>query len=344
MTLQVDSWAASGAQSSARTARLQLQSASRSGNGVVEATDMEVRELAVPGSSVRATAGAAVALGQEMAFQGSYYAFNVGEADVPITPTGSGAGRSDLVILRVEDPNISGTSWNHDVATDPIYYFRVLQGVDPSTTTVPAGTTGVALARIDIPASTATITQDMITDVREMVSPRTETVLLMQRGSDDPDLGGNIRDYFENWPDLVWQVRIPEWATEVQLEGEWINCGFFPADQVNTGGSADARGNVRVAIGFGAGGGPTDLQTPMSPYNFNQFSPTNGYRVIIGAGGTLSVPASMRGELANVRLQCRGEGTDGSPGTGPEGRLRADAGSVFKARITFNEVPAPTLA
>ncbi|GGR69592.1 hypothetical protein GCM10010252_04570 [Streptomyces aureoverticillatus] len=42
--------------------------------------------------------------------------------------TGSASGRSGLVILRVEDPNISGNPWNHNTATDPIYYFRVLQG------------------------------------------------------------------------------------------------------------------------------------------------------------------------------------------------------------------------
>lgn len=340
MALEMDSWAVSGAQSSARIARLQLQSASRSGNGVVEALDLEVTELDVPGSSVQIASGAAVILGREQPpFQGSYYAHNVGADTVDIAPTGSGAGRSDLVILRVEDPTIDGTSWAHNPATDQLYYFRVIQNVGPTATDVPANTTGVALARIDVPVSTATITQDMITDLRVAANPRSERVIRIQRGSADPDLAGNIRTYFENWPDLVWQdVVIPIWATQVQVMGFWSNMLFSSEDVAASGGpSDDARGELRLALGFGAGGGPTDLQSASSNYNFN-LDTGNAQRVAVSAADQLDIPASMRGQTANLRMQCKGaDSVDG----GPRGRLRADQYSVFWADLFFLEIPAP---
>src|SRR5690606_16426003 len=115
-------------------------------------------------------------------FQGSYYAYNIGSEQVPIRATDSTGPRSDLVILRVEDPSIDGTPWNHDPTTDPVYYFRVIEGVSNTTTDCPPGTTGVPLARIDIPANTATIMPAHIKDVRVSSNPRTERVVRIQRG------------------------------------------------------------------------------------------------------------------------------------------------------------------
>lgn len=334
MTLGLDSWAVDGGTLTGRMARLQLQSASRSGNGVVEPLDLEVTELAVPGTRVRIAPGAAVMLGQEAAFQGSYYAHNVGDGEVDVAATGSAGGRSDLVVLRVEDPTIDGTPWGHDVTTDPIYYFRVIEDVAPNATQVPPGTTGVALARLDIPASTATITQDMITDVRTTANPRNERVIRIQRGVEEADKAGNITDYFENWPDLVWaDVPIPTWATQVQVMGFWSNMGFFSADLAGGSGSTDARGEVRLAFGYGTGGGPTDLQSDTSNYNFN-LNTSNGQRVSVSVADQLDIPAVMRGQSANLRMQVKGT-------EGVRGRLAADEYSVFWVDLFFLERPAP---
>src|SRR5699024_4076963 len=182
MALEMDSWAVTGAQSSARIARLQHQSGTRSGNGVVDVDHLQVLPLEVPGTAVRITSGGATILGREMGFQGSYFAFNVGDAELDISPTGSGGGRVGMVVLRVEDPNIDGTSWNHDVTEDPVYYFRVIEDVGSNATEPPAGMTAIPLARIHIPASTATITSDMITDIRTPANPRNQRVLRVQRG------------------------------------------------------------------------------------------------------------------------------------------------------------------
>lgn len=332
MALEKDSWAVNGAESSARIARLQLQSATRSGNGIVESGDLEVTELDVPGPAVQIASGAAVVFGREATFQGSYYAFNVGVDQVLINPTGSGSGRSDMVVLRVEDPNIDGTAWAHDVTTDPVYYFRVLEGVAPTATEPPAGMTAIPLARIDIPPSTATITQDMITDLRQMLNPRRERQLYVQRGGTqtggDWDKAGDVvAPNWERWPQHEWTGRrIPEWATQVQVSANWDNVFLEPTGA--TTGVNDARGQVRVRLYVGS----QMIQTDPASYNFNQTSTNNGYRCSIACHDQIPIPASMRGGELDVRMAVSGT-------AGQLGRLVADQWANFKCDLEFLEVP-----
>lgn len=332
MALEMDSWAVTGAQSSARIARLQLQSGTASGNGVVNSDHLQVLPLSVPGTSVRITSGGATILGREQTFQGSYFAFNVGDAELAISPTGSGGGRSDLVVLQVEDPNIDGTPWGHDVTTDPVYYFRVIEGVSSSADTAPSDRTAVALARIDIPSSTATITAGMITDVRVVANPRTERVVLMQEAAPLPggtwDEAGDYVTDFERWPQNQWPVRIPDYATEAQVKAEWNLVFFDPLG--GDAGTYDARGLVRV----GFIGAETNAFTEESPYNLNPTSGTNGYRTSVATGRKVAIPPELRGTTVSVRMYAKGD-------AGQRGRLIANEGSTFILDITFNEKASP---
>ncbi|GAA0972671.1 hypothetical protein Q7689_00260 [Nocardiopsis tropica] len=333
MALEMDSWAVEGAQSSSRIARLQLQSGTASRNGVVDSSHLQILPLTVPGTSVRATSGGATILGAEASFQGSYFAFNVGDAEIAVSPTGSGGGRSDLVILRVEDPNISGTPWTHDVTTDPVYYFRVIEGVDPTTTDVPPGTTGVALARLDIPANTATITSGMITDVRQMANPKRLRELRVQRGQgleDGRDDHADFTSDFERWPQHDWTVTIPEWATQVQVRADWLNV-MYPAPIDGTGGNYDARGQVRVGL---VGSGGNVINTAATAFNFNATSASNGYRCSIGLAAQMNVPTAMRGMACDLRMYAKSDAD----------RIRylvADGWANFAVDLEFREQAAP---
>ena len=336
MVLQLDSWAVPGAQSSAQIARLQLQSASRSGNGVVGVTDLRVRPLAVPGTSVRIDSGAAVILGREQQFQGSYYAHNIGEATVPISPTGSGGGRTDMVVLRVEDPTVDGTPWTHDPASEPVYYFRVLEGVSSSATGLPAGMTGIPLARITLPASTGTITSGMITDLRQQANPRTEYVLRVQRGGSqsttpgDWDEAGNIQQPdWERWPQHDWTVTIPTFATQAIVDAEWANAYLKPTGSI--AGTSDALGLARVGL---VGGPDGPLYTTAYAYNANQTSTSNGYRTGFSNYDRITIPAAWRGLTVDLRMYVSGH-------PGNRGRLVADNRANFKVGIQFLEVPTP---
>lgn len=333
MALEMDSWAVTGAQSSARIARLMHQSGTASGNGIVDVGHLQVLPLEVPGGGVRITAGGATVLGQEQEFQGSYFAYNVGDETVDISPTGSGGGRSDLIVLRVEDPNIDGTPWGHDVTTDPVYYFRVIEGVSASATEPPAGMTAIALARIDIPSSTGTITAGMITDVRQSANPKTQRVLRVQRGGTLTnglwDEAGDIQQpNWERWPQHEWSVDIPWWATQVQALANWDNVMFLANG--GTAGIYDARGQLRVRIYVGG----EYIETTPSAYNFNATSPTNGYRCSAANYDQIDVPPSYRGQPALVRMAVSG-------GVGFRGRLSADRWANFACDLEFLEQPAP---
>lgn len=331
MVLELDSWAVNGAESSPRIARLQLQSATRSGRGIVESRDLQIVDLDVPGAAVKALSGAGVMLGREAVFQGSYYAFNVGDETIPINPTGSGAGRSDMVILRVEDPNIDGTPWLHDVTTDPVYYFRVLQGVAANAVDVPAGVTGIPLARIDIPPSTGTITQSMIKDLRQMLNPRTQRVLRVQQGGTQTggtwDEAGDYTADFERWPQHEWTVEIPSWATQAQILSNW-DMAFYKAPTGMTG-AHDARGQVRTGL-VNMPGGP--LYTRANTYNFNPTSVGNGYSVNLANRDQIAIPSAARGSTATLRMYAKGD-------SGQLGRIVASASAHFSVDIEFLEVP-----
>lgn len=322
-------YAVNGSELDGSVLRAQLKSATRAGEGIIEYGDLRVRELAVPGTSVRVASGACVVLGREVEFQGSYYGTNFGEEQVPITATGSGAGRSDMIVAQVEDPTISGSPWAHDPATEPLIYLRVIQGVDPGATTVPPGISAIPLARIDLPASTGTVEQGHIVDLRRMMAERSQVVMRVQRGVEPIDYAGNIiKPEFENWPNIVWtDVYIPEWATQVQIDAVWGQVGFFASDQAGGSGTTDALGDARVSLGVTG----NVIRSDWSAYNFN-VDPDNGQRVAIFNFDQVAVPASMRGITTSLQMQVAGA-------ENARGRLRADSASNFKVTLNFLERP-----
>jgi hypothetical protein len=333
MALEMDSWAVTGAQSSARIARLMHQSGTSSGNGVVDVGHLQVQPLEVPGGGVRILAGGATILGREQQFQGSYFAYNVGTDTVDVAPTGSGGGRSDMVVLQVEDPNIDGTSWNHDVTSDPVYHFRVIEGVPSTATEPPAGLTAIPLARITLPASTGTVTAARITDLRRSANPKSQRILRVQRGGTQTDgswdEAGNIQNPdFERWPQHDWSVTIPEWATQCQVLADWTNV-FLKA--LEPSGANDAIGQLFVGL---VGGPDGPLYTTSSAYNFNQFSSTNGYRCSAANKDQISIPPAWRGLTVQVRMYVMGS-------AGQAGRLVADNWANFSCDLEFLEIPAP---
>ncbi|WP_174545606.1 hypothetical protein [Nocardiopsis dassonvillei] len=343
MTWQTDPeegsvWAVQGAKSGARMARLQLQSATRGGQGIVEPTDLEVRATTIPDGTVKVNSGGCVVLGREQGFQGSYYGYNVGLDSVSIAPTGSGGGRSDLIVARVEDPTVEGPNvWSHAL-TDQLIYTRVIQGVSATETDIPAGSTysAIPLARVDIPANTATITQDMITDLRQMIDPRTQRELRVMRGGGLEDGRHDEADYkadFERWPQNDWSVDIPAWATQVQVLSQWSNV-WYPAPIDGTGGNYDARGQVRVGL---IGGSPNNILTPETEYNFNATSASNGYRCSIGLAAQVDIPEAMRGTTVQLRMYAKSDAD----------RIHflvADGWANFSTDLEFREIPTSAAA
>lgn len=159
-----------GVAHSASDARRMLYAATGGGEGVGGETAFKVVPLDTPGAGFRVLPGTAM-VASRFASDEMYQAV----ADVAETFTNPAAttARSDMVILRVEDPWANNSPWPPEGITtlDDVLKIRVLSNVPATARTladVPGqqDTTGLPLARIDYPASTGTITDGMITDLR----------------------------------------------------------------------------------------------------------------------------------------------------------------------------------
>ena len=327
MTLAKGVWAVDEQTIPAVVARLQLQAATRNGNGVLSPSAMVVRPLDVPGQGVLISDGAGVALGREAADQGSYFVRNIGDAQVSLTATGSSGPRSDLIYVRVEDPTVDGTPWSWNPETDQLVYFRVWEGCPASTEDVPEGETGIPLARLDRPASTGPVTGSHIVQLAPKLDPRSLTDQLTMVGSwEIPDSVGNTTEW-EQWPSgAEWELDVPTWATQIvvsyRMDGVQYRRTGGPG-----GSGADAQGYTRANFGG------TGMQTVRHwVRGVSGDAGTRDYtRMSVGGGDTMDIPASWRGTTKVLKLQGAA-----IAGTGT-GKIEADGGSMVTVTYTFRE-------
>jgi hypothetical protein len=209
---------------------------------------------------------------------------NASSTDIAITPTTSAGGRTDYVIVRVDDPQFGGTTPT-DVKTGPYTKLAVVSSV--SNLAYPY----VLLAKITIPASTSTITQAMIDSgpaVREMANnrrrrnlrawavPNTSTFTLTSYATNGEYLLDPFSQGFE----------IPDWATTAT-----ITC------TVNglRNGAGDAYGEIWGILSNAQG----SLTTDRTSFDVTA---TNTSRFTVGAAAQVSIPAAMRGTTATFRV------------------------------------------
>jgi hypothetical protein len=220
--------------------------------GVFSSVDLQVQALAIPGAGVRVMPGSCSILNRAVNASKEAYIQRLFTQDtVDSNPSGAGGGRSDLVIARVENPDISGEPWEQpaDIAHGPYIFTRIIENVGTGVRSVHdlnLGYSAITLARIDLPASTGTITQAMIKDLRTVVNPLTGGTQPADNGGGEgtgnpppvvcPGGGGDDGDNDSGdvipanqtttipWPfTAAWDVQIPDWATHFDAEIEVKN-------------------------------------------------------------------------------------------------------------------------
>ena len=304
--------------------------------GVVGALDCRVQALATPGGQVRVSTGLYAINSRSVGATNEQYAgYVVSEDVVSVAPTTSSGARSDLVIIRVENPYAPGETWDEptDPTVGPYVFTKILQGVPSTTATLAAlgrTDTAIVLARLDIPVSTATITQGMIKDLRSIAGQAqriTEDTTATDwytdskycpSGSAVPP--SDTTTTYIDWPsEASWTVPIPSWATGVDI---------VRADVLNAQVNGNAYGDMVLSIG-GTVGTPTvyDLYSPGG----------NAARSTIGVGGTQAIPASMRGTTQTVKLRARRLTSGGNTGT-----LIATSGCYTTLALNFKRTPSYT--
>jgi hypothetical protein len=298
-----------GATHSAQQFRMLVRDLANGAEGITQGDDLKVTERSTPGGGITVGDGSGVIRGRANTFQGSYAACNIGAVNVDIAATG-GSARSDMVILRVEDPEYEGAL---DPEVDEVAYFQVISNVSSSATAIPDGRTGIPLARIDIPSSTSTITNAMITDLRAVANPRRRRSVFTQSPTALSSAIGSSTSYSYFSTAAGWNIAIPDWATKLIVK---IDVSPVRYDLGNFWG--------RIGATYGA-----SLATQDITLDDNQGSGARRIPAIIG--DTLTVPSAYRGTTQLLRVRAS------AMETGQAGRIYVDSGTTLIADVQFEE-------
>ena len=299
-----------GAEHSADVARLLVHVATGGAAGVVSPTDMRVTQLPAATDKVRVAAGACIVPNTE-AVQQSYALRAPSITDLNVTPTGSVAGRSDMVVAYVSDPQFTGEAIPDGEEADwPYVNFALIEGVSAGATTVPATFEfpAIPLARLDLPINTAAVTQGMIADLREVAVPKRSRDLYNTQPSAASSLTSSS---FVAWtPQANRNIRIPEWATQVKVVGTVAGARAYQSALV---------GLVRFKLGTLIG---QEVAVDMDAET----------RHTVITSDTFAIPADLRGTTLTLSLDAkRLSGT---------GTLFTDAYSTVLWDVEFLEVPS----
>lgn len=303
---------ADGVLHSAETARVVAYAASDGADGVVRSADLKVAPTGTPSSSVTIAPGAVSLVNR---YPGAYAQSYIGvvrtQSTVAIDPTSSSGGRSDLVIARVRDPqyaSVSGYNPNNPNAFN-FFTIEVVKGVSPSFTKYSDSTPypAVALARIDIPASTATITSAMIKDLRFKANTRSWRRAYPTFPTATQSLGTNTAEWLTTGQPMV---PVPTWATRCNIIAHMAG-----VEKVVTG-------YVRATVKLSVGGQSTEW------ISVTQNSPVQRFGVSMG--GSVDIPPAQRGTVVPLSIR-------GVINVGPNGAYQIDTESAITFDIEFVE-------
>ena len=232
------------------------------------------------------------------------------QTDVAITATGSGGGRTDLIVARVLDPQYEGAA-----PADPLTFnysrISVVSGVPAGTKTareLNLGYPAVELARVTFPASTATVTAGMITDLRKVARPRRERFLDTALWTNPQSLDTAGYKYFGGPPAFA----VPLWATTAKVVITFSGLALFTAN--TTGWLRGVFNGIEVRPTF---------------FDENWLAAGSYQRTTYQVAGEILIPSAMRGNSYTVNLEGKRES-----GTG---YLQARSGTSASIDIEFAE-------
>lgn len=342
-------WFVGGANHEADVARLITFAAFHAQEGVLGAFDCVCSELDVPGPAVRVAPGVTNIFARGLGSVRQSYANALETEDVvAIAPTDASGPRSDLIIVRVEDPNIPGSGWNPaDPTTGPFQFTRVIPGVPATTNNVQQvrpGDSAITIARIDIPGGpgqeTGTITNDMITDLRSIADLEGERLVIINNPA-PPIASSSFFDMqnllegdeflleshttFQNFPEEAnWLVPVPSWAQSADVSVDIIQA------KQDLG---PIWGEARVKLSDDSDGNVT--YTDVLVFDNDYYGGGSAQAVTITAGGHIKVSSGLRGKMAHFRFQCR-QYVD--PAT--TGRINANGGVAARINVNFKRSPS----
>lgn len=318
MTFQTAAYAVDGNAESGNFLRLMLQSASLGAQGIIGATDLIVGPTTPTATAgIVIQGGACIVFGAETPWQGSYFGYNIGtDTSLSIAATG-GSPRSDMIVVRAEDPTWSGSPWGNP-ASGQILFPRVISGVSGGATVPPGGISAIPLARIDMPASTSVVTAGLIHDLRYVCNPQRILSMGAASGPGSP-VNWTVGTSGVIWPAaFTFSIPIPVWATIMQFQWEmndllW-NAGW-------------ARGFINPF--FGTNVAAPNLTMPQVLVSIP--SASGPYRHSVTGAFSIAIPAGLRGTTQTLNFKQVTDGTQ-------TGTLAADEGSSCAIMYEFQQI------
>lgn len=307
-------WAVSGSKTPANIARIIASAATAGASGVGGPLHCRVTASGAPDGNVHIAPGNVVMASRYPgAGLESYVDYNDSDFAFPIAPTGSAGGRTDYLVVRIEDPAFPGQAAPANPITGPFTKVQVLN-TDPRVT--PPAFPFLLLAVITIPANTTAITQAMINSgpgVREMVNPRTRQ---MRRAYSYPStivVGNKPSGTWEKPHDSVTQFDVPDWATSAEIA---VTIAGVRNDTADFNGQMYAEfcgkptANVAIDSNIGSGG--------------------NGVRLTLVTGGGIPITSDKRKTFQDFKVWVKRS----APTTG---KLTFTSGTTILIDITFYE-------
>lgn len=296
--------------------------------GIAQRGDLKARALPVPGRGLIISAGNAVLLNRyQTGINESYTVANPDDHEMTAVemPAAQPSAKSYLVCVTVGDPEFDqvGHPWmpSTDLAegeAEDYQYVRPWLVECPSTTTkfsqLGLAYPAYAVARLDIPANTTTVTDVMFKDLRNIARPRAqEETSYVNLATGAADSLSAVLPAFEYWISNGPTLEIPSWASIARIDG-WIESVVI-TKAVNS--------RIRVAVNG------TSLATDQVP--INRSAPTSGSdRIGANFGGVIDVSS-----VAGTTKQFRLEGTNFS--TASKDGLAGDEWTSSHMRIRFEE-------
>lgn len=196
-----------GARTPAESMRRQAYSATGGRSGVTLPGDLKVSALATPGGAVIiAPGGASIVSTYPGAAGQSYSVYNDSAFQVAVPANNTGAPITRHVWLTVRDPQYPGMPVPSDPLTD---LYMDVQVTANTITDRPA----YKIGSIAMPTGATTVTAAMITDPRELASPKEQTVRVPYLPGADINITKGST--YTAWAGAPQTIYIPDWTTHI---------------------------------------------------------------------------------------------------------------------------------
>ncbi len=320
-----------GAKHTVQVARNLSYMAAGGTEGIIRGAHLEVRETAVPGPNIRVFPGTAAILNRAAGANDEMYVLRVGtQQTVGIAPTDGSGGRSDLIVARVENPWASGETWPDpaDATVGPYASLAVISNVPANTSSaqdlgLSADNSMIALARIDIPASTTVITQAMVVDLRVMSNAVSQRQMEVSLPTTADALTSSS---FADWSGTIASLDVPDWATHVRVRAILAGVSYG-----SSGGATNVSGDLRIRVGGKAG----DYFSASTRYNCDNEGGKSRV-TLMAADPKVALPKTDRGGRG-IPFALQGRKNGGTTS------ISVDANSTITLDVEFLNEPESNL-